>query len=310
MWDLLPVVAGIFAVGYADQVLTARSFAGRHGQHVDANQELLAFGTANLAAGLTGGFPVGASGSRTTVNDQMGVRTQLAGLVSAVVVVAVLLFFTAPFEVLPKATLGAVIVVAAVGLIRPTDWRGLAEAGRSQLLIAAVTTAGVVLVGVLQALVVAVALSVVDVVVRSAKPHDAVLGYSERLGRWANVTFHPKARTVPGVVVYRLDDRLFFANCRYFKARVREAVARAAAAQPDEPVRALVFDASGVVDVDASGVEALEQLVRDLRSVGTEFVLAQPRHHLSERLDATGVLAAIGTERVFPTVDAAVASLT
>lgn len=140
--DLLPVALGIFAVGYADHILTARSFAGRHGQHVGANQELLAFGAANLAAGVSGGFPVGASGSRTAVNDQMRVRTQLAGLVSVAVVVAVLLFFTAPFEVLPKATLGAVIIVAAIGLIEPSAWKALREAGGSQVLIAVVTFAG------------------------------------------------------------------------------------------------------------------------------------------------------------------------
>ena len=301
IFELLPVAFGIFAVGFADQILTARSFAGRHDQHVDANQELLAFGAANLAAGVTQAFPVGASGSRTAVNDQMGARTQIVGIVSAAVVVVVLLFVTAPFEILPKATLGAVIIGAAIGLIDPAAWRGLARSGRSQVIIAAVTFTGVVIVGVLEALLVAVALSIVDVVARSAKPHDAVLGYVERLGRYANVTFHPSARVTPGVLVYRLDDRLFFANSRHFKARVREAVAGA-----PEPVRWFVFDAEGTTDIDASGTEALEQTIRALADQHITFVVAQAKHYLRERFDATGLTSCIGSDHMYPTVEAAV----
>ncbi|MCJ7671090.1 MAG: SulP family inorganic anion transporter, partial [Acidimicrobiia bacterium] len=301
IFELLPVAFGIFAVGFADQILTARSFAGRHDQHVDANQELLAFGAANLAAGVTQAFPVGASGSRTAVNDQMGARTQIVGIVSAAVVVVVLLFVTAPFEILPKATLGAVIIGAAIGLIDPAAWRGLARSGRSQVIIAAVTFTGVVIVGVLEALLVAVALSIVDVVARSAKPHDAVLGYVERLGRYANVTFHPSARVTPGVLVYRLDDRLFFANSRHFKARVREAVAGA-----PEPVRWFVFDAEGTTDIDASGTEALEQTIRALADQHITFVVAQAKHYLRERFDATGLTSRIGSDHLYPTVEAAV----
>ncbi|MFO7591637.1 MAG: SulP family inorganic anion transporter [Acidimicrobiia bacterium] len=303
--DLLPVAVAIFAVGFADHVLTARSFAGRHDQHVDANQELLAFGAANLTAGVSQGFPVGASGSRTAVNDQMGARTQLVGVVSAAVVLIVLLFLTAPFEILPKAALGAVIVGAAIGLIEPAAWRALMQTGRSQVMIAVVTFAGVIIFGVLEALLVAVALSIIDVVARSAKPHDSVLGYVDRLERYANVTFHPSARMTPGVLVYRLDDRLFFANSRHFKARVREAIAGAGA-----PVQWFVFDAEGVTDIDASGAEALEQTVGTLAEQGITFVVARAKHDLRTRLDTTGLTARIGTDHIFPTVDAAVEACT
>ena len=140
----------------------------------------------------------------------------------------VLLFLTRPWPTFPKACLGAVIVAAAIGLVQPDDWRALAKAGRSQVVIAAVTFLGVVIFGVLQALIVAVALSIVDVVMRSAKPHDAVLGYVPRLqpvGRRVRCT--PSAQVTPGVVVYRLDDRLLFANSRFMKGRIREAVAGA-----------------------------------------------------------------------------------
>jgi SulP family sulfate permease len=195
-------------------------------------------GAANLAAAVTQSFPIGASGSRTAVNDQMGGRTQLWGLLGAAAIALVLLLFTAPMQDLPKATLGAVIVAAAAGLVDLAAWRGLARISRIEVAIAAVTMAGVVLVGVLQALIVAVALSVVDVVRRSATPHDAVLGWVPRLGRYADVRLHPSATLAPGVLVYRLDDRLFFANASYVTGRIREAIDGAPA-----PVGWLVFDA-------------------------------------------------------------------
>jgi len=299
--DLVPAAAGVFAVGFADAILTARSFAGRNGQHVDANQELLAFGTANVAAGLTQGFPIGASGSRTAVNEQVGGRTQVVGLVAAAVAALVLLFLTQPVSVLPKACLGAVIVVAAIGLIEPDAWRSLAQAGRSQVVIAAVTTAGVVLFGVLEALIIAVLLSIVDVVMRSSKPHDAVLGYVPRLDRWADVSLHPSARVSPGVVVYRLDDRLLFANARYVKGRIREAVAGA-----PTTTHFVVFDAEGFAGMDASGIEALFQMIDALTKDEIALVVARLKSHQMERFDTTGLATRIGRQRFFPTVAAAV----
>jgi MFS superfamily sulfate permease-like transporter len=300
--DLLPAAAGIFAVGYADAILTARSFAGRSGQHVDANQELLAIGLANLSAGVTQGFPVGASGSRTAVNEQIGGRTQVVGVIAAAATALVLLFLTGPVAQLPKACLGAVIVTAAIGLVEPEAWRALAQAGRSQVVIAAVTLVGVVVFGVLQALIVAVGLSIVDVLLRSAKPHDAVLGYVPRLKRWADVSVHPRARITPGVVVYRLDDRLLFANARYVSGRIREAVAGA----PSE-TQYLVFDAEGFAGLDASGVEAFEQLLAALTASHVTLVVARMKSHLDQQFAATGLTERIGRDHFFATVDEAVA---
>jgi MFS superfamily sulfate permease-like transporter len=221
---------------------------------------------------------------------------------SAVATALVLLFLTGPVAQLPKACLGAVIVAAAISLVEPDAWRALARSGRSQVVIAAVTLAGVVVFGVLQALIVAVALSIVDVVMRSAKPHDAVLGYVPRLGRWADVSVHPRARITPGVVVYRLDDRLLFANARYVSGRIREAVAGA----PSE-TEFLVFDAEGCNGLDASGVEAIEQLLTALAASGVTLVMARMKSTLEEQFGTTGLTGRIGSGHLFPTVDAAVA---
>lgn len=300
--ELVPAAIAIFLVTFADGILTARTFAGKRNQHVRANQEILAFSGMSAAAGVTQGFPLGASGSRTTVNDEMGARTQIAGLIAAGAIAIVLLFFTDPMTYLPKAVLGAVIVSAAIGLVDRSAWEALARISRFEVGIAAATTVGVITLGVLQGLVIAVALSIVDVVRRSAQPHDAVLGWVDRLGRYANVQVHPSARVTPGVVVYRLDDRLFFANARYVKGRVREAVRGA-----PEPARWLVFDAEGVTDVDATGLEELRALVTNLRRDGVETVVARMKKHVQLLVAGSGVAEVIGDERYFPTVRAAVA---
>jgi sulfate permease, SulP family len=298
---LLPAALGIFLVSFADEILTARSFAGKHGQHVRAEQELVAMGTANIAAGFTQSFPVGASGSRTAVNDQMGGRTQMSGLMAAGAVALVLLFLTEPMQYLPKATLGAVIVAAALGLADTKAWRGLARTSGVETTIAAITMAGVIIVGVLEALVIAVALSILDVVRRSATPHDAVLGWSERLGRYANVRLHPRARVVPGVLVYRLDDRLFFANAGYVRGRIHEAIDGA-----PSPVQVLLFDAEALAHVDDTGVAVLKELIRSLRDGGIEFSFARLKGSIEGRLREARVLELVGEEHIYPTVRAAV----
>jgi sulfate permease, SulP family len=302
---LLPAALGIFFVSFADEILTARAFAGKHGQRVNAGQELQAMGVGNIAAAITQSFPIGASGSRTAVNDQMGGRTQISGIIGAGVIVLVLLFFTAPMQYLPKAVLGAVIVAAAIGLVDLAAWRGLARVSRVEVAIAAITMAGVVLVGVLQALIVAVALSIFDVVRRSATPHDAVLGWVERLGRYADVRLHPSAIVTPGVLVYRLDDRLFFANANYVSGRIREAIDGA-----KSPVHWLVFDAEALVHVDASGIDALNELIESLTKEGITFVLARLKEPMREDLRNSGILDRIGQRHDYPTVRAAVQAAT
>jgi SulP family sulfate permease len=298
---LLPAALGIFLVTFADEILTARSFAGRHGQHVRVKQELLAMGAADLAAGFSQGMPVGGSNARTAVNDAMGARTQVSGAVAAGVVVLILLFLTGPIEYLPKAVLGAVIVSAAVGLLRVEAWRSLAAVDSVEVAIAAVTTAGVVALGALEALVIAIGLSIVDAVRRSARPSDAVLGWVESLGRYADVSLHRDARTTPGIVVYRLDDRIFFANARYFRGRVHEAIRGAA-----DAVYWLVLDAEAVTHADSTGLEMVGSLAEELERGGVGLAVARLRTRMLDRFEAVGLVDRIGTQRFYPSVRAAV----
>jgi MFS superfamily sulfate permease-like transporter len=298
---LVPAAVGIFFVSFADEILTARSFAGRRNQHIRASQELLAMAAANASAGLSQGFSVGASGSRTSVNDNMGARTQVSCLVAAAAVVVILVFLTGPVSYLPKPVLAAVIVAAGIALIDPAAWRALESVDRVEVAIAGVTAASVILVGVLEAIVFAAGLSIVDVVRRSARPHDAVLGWSDKLGRYADVSVHRSARVTPGVLVYRLDDRIFFANARYVRGRINEALQGA-----PHPVHWLVFDAEAVTHVDATGLATLEELVRECRREGVGFAVARLKRIAREGFDDSGLTDLIGRERFYWTVREAV----
>lgn len=300
---LLPAALAVFCVGYADGVLTARSFAGRHGQSVRANQEILALGAANAAAGLTQSFAVGASGSRTAVNDQTGGRTQVVGIIAAAVIAVVLLFLTEPVELLPKSVLGAVIVMAAIGLVDVGEWRALRAAGVAEVVIAGVTMFGVVVVGVLWGLAVAVVLSILHTTSRSARPHDAVLGWVPRLGRYADASTHISAQITPGVVAYRLDDRLFFANAAYVRARMLEALDGATT-----KTRWFVFDAEGVPTIDATGTEMLEQFIDQLASMAVGMAVARAKGPLLDAFSSAGLTNRIGDENLYPNIEAAVAA--
>jgi SulP family sulfate permease len=299
--QLVPAAVGLFLVSFADEILTARAFAGRRREHVRASQELLTMGVANVAAGFTQAFSIGASGARTAVNDAMGVRTQIAGLFSVGAVVVILLFLTSPIQYLPQAILGAVIVMAGIAIVDRAAWRALAAIDRVEVAIAGVTTACVVIIGVLEALVVAVGLSIIDTVRRSARPYDAVLGWVPSLQGYRDVAIHPSALVTPGVVVYRLDDRLFFANAGYVKGRVLEAI-RAA---PTDTAW-FVFDAEAVTHIDSTGMEALLDLARDLRREGITLVVARLRTRMKGDFDVAGLTDEIGAEHFYPSVKLAV----
>lgn len=299
--ELAPIAVAIALVAFADAILAARSFASEGGRPVDANQELVALAGVNLAAGLTQSFPLGSSGSRSAINVRVGGRTQVVSLVQMAVAALVLLFLTGVLALLPKATLAAVIIFAALGLIDLRAWKTLWRGSRAEFAIAGVLVLGMLTIGLLPSLILAVLLSIVDVVRTSAQPSDAVLGWDREAGRFVDVERRPNAQVVPGVVVYRLDDRLFFANSRYFAGRLQEAIAGA----PYE-VRAIVFDAEAVVGLDASGAEGLRKIIDSLKENGIRFVVARARTSFQQQLARLGLADVIPDDARFPTVRAAV----
>jgi high affinity sulfate transporter 1 len=300
---LATAALAVFLVAYSDSILTARSFAARHHEIVDANQELLAFGVAQISAGLTQAFPIGTSGSRSAVNDDMRATSQVSGLTAAATIAAILLFLTGPIQYLPLAILGAVIVFAGAKLIDPAQWRALARSSRVEVVIAAITVVAVVSIGVLQAITIAVVLSVADILRRAARPADAVLGWSEPDDRYVDVSDHPDAGITPGVVVYRIQDRLFFANAHFFKRRLWAAVDAA-----PKPVRHLVLDASFISDIDASAEVALREVIEGLEERNIPLHVARAALELRQQLDAVGLSSVIGAENFHATVSAAVES--
>jgi MFS superfamily sulfate permease-like transporter len=293
---LAPSAVGIALVAFSDAILTARSLARPGERPVDADQEMIGLAGLNLMAGLSQSFPVGSSGSRSAVNVRVGGRTQVVSITQAASVALVLLFLTIPLSLLPKATLAAVIIFAAIGLVDVGGWKALVHGSRAELVVAVVTVVGMLTVGLLPALAIAVLLSILDVVRRSAQPRDAVLGWSPKNGRFVDVR---------GVVVYRLDDRLFFANTRYFRSRVLEAVDGA-----PYDVAALVFDAEAITSLDISGAQALRLVVEELNGRGVRFVVARLRAEFEQQVDALGLADVLPPESLFPTVRAAVRAVT
>lgn len=291
---LIGPALGIALVAYTDNVLTGRAFASRPGELIDANQELLALGAANLGVGLFRGFPVSSSGSRTVLADAVGARTQLAGIVSLVTVVLVLLFLRPLLANFPTAALGAIVVYAATRLIELSELRRLWRFRRSELLLALTTTVGVLLVDILYGVLVAIALSVLDLLRRVAHPHDAVLGRVPGLGSLHDIDDYPEAETVPGLLIYRYDAPLCFVNAEDFRQRALTTID----ASPT-PVEWFVLNVEAIVEVDITGADALESLRAELARRGIRMGLARLKRDLRDELTPSGLLDRIGEDMLF-----------
>jgi high affinity sulfate transporter 1 len=299
---LLPA-CGIAVVAYVDNVLTGRAFASRNGYRVDANQELLALGSINLSAGLLSGFPASSSGSRTAISDLLGGRTQLYSLVALAVVVLSVAFLGPVLESFPIAALGALIVYAALRLIDLAEFRRVARFRRSEFALALGTTVAVLAVGVLYGVLVAVALSIADLLRRVARPHDGVLGFVPGLAGMHDVDDYSDARLVEGLVVYRYDSPLFFANAENFRTRALAAVDEA-----EPPAQWFLLNAESNVEVDLTSLDAMEELRRELDRRGVVFAMARVKQDLLDALEASGLAGRVGADRMFPTLPTAVAA--
>jgi SulP family sulfate permease len=305
LWTLLPAALGVAAVGYSDNVLTGRSFADRKQQRIDSNQEFLALGGANIAAGLVQGFPVSSSASRTVLGDAMGSRTQLHSLVSLVLVIATLLWLGPLLGAFPMAALGAVVVYAAVRLVDVAELRRIAAFRRSELVLALITTASVIVLGVLPGIGVAVVMSVLDLVRRIVHPHDGILGYVPGVAGMHDIDDYANAIQVPGLVVYRYDSPIFFANCNDFRSR---ALAAVDAAESRRPVRWFLLNAEANTEIDLTAVDTLDSLRLALKDRGIGFAMARVKQDMRDSLAAAGFIDKVGPEHIFPTLPTAVSA--
>lgn len=293
---------GIAIVGYSDNVLTARSFAARNQYKINPNQELLALGVSNLGNGFIQGFPVSSSGSRTVIGDALGSKSQVFSLVALVVVVCVLLFLRPLLALFPQAALGAIVIFAAIKLIEVSEFRRLYQFRRSEFLLALTTIAGVLLTDILVGVGIAVGLSVIDLFARVARPHDAVLGQVPDLAGLHDVEDWEDTTTIPGLVIYRYDAPLCFANVENFKKRAWEAI------QAEKvSVQWFVLNTEAIVEVDMTAIDALAEFHKELTAKGITFAMARVKQDLYAQLQRSGLLTNIGPDHIYPTLHTAIA---
>lgn len=302
---LLLAAVGVTVVGYTDNMLTGRAFATRNGYRVDANAELLALGTANLASAAMHGFPVSSSGSRTTIADSLGARTQAYSLVALATVVLVLFAGRDLLAGFPLAALGALVVWAAARLVDVAEFRRIARFRTSELVLALATVAGVLVADILDGVLVAVGLSVLDLLRRVAWPHDGILGYAPGVAGMHDIDDYPTALQVEGLVAYRYDSPLFFANAENFRLRATAAVDEA-----PTPPRWFLLNAQANVQVDLTAIDTLDDLRADLAGRGIVMALARVTAEVETELRRSGFLdrltAAQDGERLFATLPVAV----
>jgi MFS superfamily sulfate permease-like transporter len=299
--ELLPIAAGIALVGYSDNVLTGRAIGTRKGYRIDPNQELAALGVTNLCAGFSQGFPISSSASRTAVPASLGSKSQLVGIVAAAIVVAALLFLSPVLAEIPQAALAAVIIAAAIAIIDVAGFRELWSVSRAEFVLAATSALAVMVFDVLYGVLIAVGLSLLVALGRIARPHDSILGDGQDLDGWVDAGLHPGARTLPGLLVYRFDAPLFFANADRYRERLEQLVEE----NPGEE-EWLVLDFEGVGEADTTAVDMLVELVAEQYGAGRVVALARANERVLQRLERADLLQPAGKVVVYPTINAAV----
>ena len=301
--DVPPLFVGALAiavVALADTMSTASSFASRHGERVRGNQEMIGIGAANIGAGLFQGFPVSTSGSRTAVADQAGSRSQVTGVVGAFVITLVLVLIPSLMQYVPQPTLGAIVIAAALSLADIRGIRRLWQQQRVECVLSIVALLGVALLGVLPGILIAVALSILNVFRRVWWPHQAELGRVEGIDGLHDTARYPDAELLPGLVVYRFDAPLIFANSRIFGDEIR------AIAENRPGLKWIVIAAEPVTDVDTTASDMLQALDIWLNERGISLIFAELKDPVREKIERYELTRTIDPDHFFPTIDAAV----
>ena len=296
---LLAGALGISLVALTDTISTASAFAARSGDEVEANQEMIGIGTSNVAAGLFQGFPVSTSGSRTAVAEQSGAKTQVTGLVGAAVIVLMLLVVPGLFRNLPQPTLAAVVMAAALSLADLAGMRRLWKVRRTEFALSIAAFLGVAVLGVLPGIAIAVGLSILNVFRRSWWPYSTRLGRVEGVPGLHDVRSYPDADQVEGLVVFRFDAPLFFANARAFRQQIREL----AAAEPQP--HWIVVAAEPITDVDTTAADMLEDLDEYLNARGISLVFAEMKGPVRTKIERYELTRTIDPAHFFPTIESA-----
>jgi len=303
--DLGPLIAGalgIALVSLADTISTSSSFAERTGQEVDGDQEMIGIGAANLAAGFFQGFPVSTSGSRTAVAERAGARSQLTGVVGAALIVFTIVLLPGLFRNLPQPALAAVVITAAFSLADVAGARRLWQQRRTEFSLMLAAFLGVALLGVLPGIAVAVALSILNVFRRAWRPYSTTLGHPDGVEGYHDLRSYPDAEEVPGLVVYRFDAPLIFANAPTFRDDVR----RLAAADP--PPRWIMVAAEPMTDVDTTAADMLEDLDAELNARGISLAFAELKDPVRHKIERYELTRSIDPTKFFPTVEVGVAA--
>ena len=303
-WGDLPLLAAgalaIAVVSLADTISTASSFAARTGQQINGNQEMVGIGAANLAAGMFQGFAVSTSASRTAVAERAGARTQLTGVIGAALIVLMLVLLPGLFRNLPQAALGAVVITASLSLADLAGTRRLWKQRKVEFTLSMVAFAGVAVLGVLPGILIAVGLSILNVFRHAWRPYSTVLGLTEGLAGYHDIRSYPDARQLPGLVIYRFDAPLLFANAK----TLRDEVLHLAHAEPAP--RWIVVAAEPITDVDTTASDVLLELDHALDERGQTLVFAELKDPVFRKIERYGLADAIEPRHFFPTVDTAV----
>ena len=300
---LLPVAASCFVMIIAQSAATSRAFAQSYHEHVDEDADILGLSAANAVAAVSGTFVVNGSPTQTAMADRAGARSQVAQLVFAGLALLVLLFLTGPLQYLPRCVLGSIVFTIALGMIDVKGMRGIRRESPGEFYLAIGTAAAVVVIGVEQGLLLAITLSLFRHVHHSYSPHTMMLA-PNATGRWVSVPATPGKETEPGLIVYRFDSDLFYANANRFAVEVRALVDGA-----PTPIRWFIVDAGAITDIDYSAGQAIRDLLDDLTRQGIAVVFARVSPYLRSDMDRHRITAAIGETRIFTTLHEAVAAV-
>lgn len=302
--SLMLGAAALALISFNSGMVTARGFAVKNRYDINSNQEFIAFGLADIGSGLMQSFVVSGGDSRTAINDSVGGKSQVTSLVAAGLLILVLLFLTTPLALLPIPVLAAVLVNAALELFDLKSLLKLFHISRQEFRLSVISSLGVITLGVLPGVAIAVGMAIIQLLIKASVPHDTLLGQSPDIDGFHSIKALPNTKPVPGMVIYRFDASLLFFNADYFKSRVRKFV-KAAKPRP----KYFLLDTGTIAMLDSTGAAILKEVIDELNQQGIEFIIAQAKGQVRQMLERTKVHKMIGKKNFFPTLHSAAKDL-